>query len=304
MQETIEEKEIICWMAGFYDAEGCFRINKSVRKNNYITYSPRAIINNTDIDTIDYIRMLLLGKYGINCYVRDSSPTTIRRTVRYIEVSRITKVIELCDLLLPYIIGKYDELVLLKNFCISRRDRFIENGIKNNKLDYTPFEKNLYDQLVDYKAHKKGRKCLEFKPIVTPSPNNISWCWLAGYTDGDGSFSINKKGSASYCVATTNPNVDEKLNDFFLRNNISFYHSSQLPSKNHLVTCKKRIFKYFVHDTKDILTIINNIKKYLISKDKMADVMLEYCNNRLDRKGKWRTNYEKEFVGKLGQLTQ
>lgn len=303
MQETIKEKEIISWMAGFFDAEGCFRVNKSVRKNNYITYSPRAILNNTDLDTMNYL-ILLLKKYGINCYVRDSTPTTNRSITRYIEVCRITKIVELCDLLLPHAIVKYDEIQLLKDFCISRSSRFIESGLKNKKLSYNEYERSLYDKLVEHKAHKKGRKCLSFNPIYSELPNSVTWSWFAGYTDGDGSFSINKRGSVSYCVATSNPTTDKKLNNFFVDNGISFYHDSQLPSRNHLNICKKRIFRYFVNDVEDILRIINNTKKYLIAKLEIACLMEEYCNLRLFRKGKWRTDYEKGFVGKMSKLTQ
>lgn len=304
MQETIREEEIISWMAGFFDAEGCFRINKSIRKNNYITYSPRIMLNNTDLDTMDYLISLLLKKYGINCYVRNNRPTTNRNIIRYIEISRITKVTELCDLLLPHAIVKYDEIKLLKDFCVSRSSRFMASGLKNKKLSYNDYERNLYDKLIEYKAHKKGRKCLLFNPIYSELPNNVTWSWFAGYTDGDGSFSINKRGSASYCVATSNPTADKKLNNFFVNNEILFYHDSYLPSRNHLSICKRRIFRYFVNDTSDILKIISNTKKYLITKFEIACLMEKYCNLRLHRKGKWRTIYEKEFVNKMSKLTQ
>jgi hypothetical protein len=304
MQETIDEKDIISWAAGFFDAEGCFRVNRCIRKNNYITYSPRAIINNTDLSTMDYIIDLLLNKYKINAHIRDSKPTTNRNVIRYMEIGRITKIIDLCNLLLPYSIVKYDDIRLLKEFCLSRYNRFTDNNIKNNKLEYSSFEVGLYNKLIEYKAHKKGRKCLEFVPIYSNIPNNVSWSWLAGYTDGDGSFSINKRGTASYCLATSNPTAASKMEDFFNEKKLSFYSDSLLPSKNHLKTCKKRIFRYFLNDINDIINIIHNMKKYLISKSDAAALMLEYCELRKDRKGAWRTEYEKSFVSRMSKLTQ
>jgi hypothetical protein len=303
MQETITEKNIIEWIAGFYDAEGCFRISKQNRKK-YISYSPRAIINNTDLDTMEYIISTLVNKYGINGHVRNSNPTTNRNAVKYLEIGRITKVIDLCELLLPYSIVKYDEVKLLQEFCISRRDRFIRYNIKNFKLPYSNYEISLYESMAEFKAHKKGRKCLSYIPIYPEIRNEITWPWLAGYTDGDGSFSINKRGTASYCLATSNPTASDMLKAFFIDKNISFYFDSQLPSKNHLSTCKRRIFRFFINNVEDILYIIKNTGKYLVSKYDTAQLMQEYCELRKDRKGKWRTEYENLFVGRMAKLTQ
>lgn len=303
MQETIEEKDIIKWLAGFYDAEGCFRVNKQ-NKKKYTSYSPRAILNNTDLDTMEYIISLLLNKYHINGHVRTTKPTTNRNVIRSLEIGRITKLVELCDLLLPYVVVKHDEVLLLKDFCSSRYTRFVENDIKNGQMPYNDYEVSLYHKLVEYKAHKKGRKCLSYKPIYSNIPNGINWPWLAGYTDGDGSFSINKGGTASYCLATSNPSASDKLKSFFDVNSIRFYFDSQLPSKNHLSTCKRRIFRFFINDVVDIMYIIDNIQKYLVSKYETAKLMYEYCDIRKDRKGKWRTEYEKSFVYRMAKLTQ
>lgn len=303
MQETIEEKDIIKWLSGFYDAEGCFRVNKQIRKK-YVSYSPRVLINNTDLDTMEYIISLLLNKYNINGHVRTTEPTTNRKVIRYLEIGRITKVMALCDLLIPYSIVKYDEVMLLKDFCISRYSRFVDNNIKNGKLFYNDYEIYLYHKLIEYKAHKKGRSCLSYCPIYPNIPNDISWQWLAGYTDGDGSFSINKAGTASYCLATSNPTASDKLKAFFIRNGIKFYFDSQLPAKNHLSTCKRRIFKFFINDVVDIMYVISNIQKYLITKYTIAELMYEYCDIRKSRKGKWRTEYEKSFVYTMSKLTQ
>jgi hypothetical protein len=304
MQETITDKDIIKWMAGFYDAEGCFRINRYKKKGNNIYYSPKVIINNTDLDTMDYIVNILIDRYGINGYVRSNKPTTNRNIIKYLEIGRITKVIDICELLIPYSIVKYDEIKLLIDFCVSRRDRFIHNNINNGKLPYNDYEINLYSKIVEYKAHKKGRKCLSYEPIYPYIPNDISWQWLAGYTDGDGSFSINKRGSTSYCLATSNPSASEKLKDFFNSKKLSFYFDSNLPSKNHLTTCKRRIFRFFINDPSDICYIIDNTIKYLVTKYEIANVMYEYCNIRKDRKGKWRNDYEKSFINKMSLLTQ
>lgn len=302
MQETIEEKEVLSWLAGFYDAEGCVRVNKSVRKNGYTTYRPVVVINNTDVVTIDYC-ISLLKNHNINMHVHESSPTTTRQKIKYVEVSRITKVIELCDLLMPYLITKYDEFKLIREFCMSRKHRFIESGVKNNKLFYNDYEIGLYEKLVEYKAHKKGRKCLHYVPLYSDTTNNVTWSWFSGYTDGDGSFNINKRGSASYCVGTTSLTTSDKLKRFFICNNIKFYFYSRLPAKNHLTTCKLRMFTYFVNNTDDILCILRNVNSYVVSKLNATNLMFEYCELRNKNKGKWRTDYEKSFVERMKVLT-
>lgn len=300
MQETIEEN-IISWLAGFYDAEGCVRIDKSVRKKGYVTYRPVIILNNTNIETMDFCALFLKNR-GINAYIRESHPTTSRKRIRYIEVSRITKIIELCDLLLPYSLNKHDELVLIKQFCKSRQDRFVKNEIANKKMPYNNFEVSLYEKLVRYKAHKKGNSCLSYEPIYSDTNNNITWSWLAGYTDGDGSFSVNEQGSPSYCIGTTNPTVSIKLAEFFHKHHLNFYFYSKLPSANHLKTCKLRMCSYFINDLTDILYIVRHLKPYLISKCDVGNTMLEYCELRSRRKGLWRTEHEKSFVESVCKL--
>lgn len=302
MQETVKENDIISWFAGFFDAEGCARIKRCVRKGGNITYTPGIIINNTDLKTIDFCDMFLRNN-NINTYVRISKPTTNRKPIKYIEVSRITKVIDFCSLLLPYSINKHDELLLLKQFCESRQERFISNGVKNKQLSYNEFEVSLYDKIKLYKAHKKGKSCLSYVPMFVNTSNNITNSWLAGYIDGDGSLNVNKRGSASFDVATSNPTTSNLLSEFFVSNNISYYYYSRLPGKNHLQCCKLRIHKYFVHDTGDINKIIRMVRKYLVSKFDISKVMYEYCDLRNKNKHKNRTDYELELGQKIKSMT-
>lgn len=302
MQETVKEADIISWFAGFFDAEGCARIKRSIRKNGYTTYTPVVVANNTDFETIDFCATFLRNM-NINTYVRISTPTTNRKPIKYVEVNRITKIIDFCDLLLPYSINKHDELLLLKQFCESRQKRFIDSGSRNKQVPYNEFEVSLYDKIKVYKAHKKGKSCLSYVPMFINTSNNITNSWLAGYIDGDGSFNINKRGSASFDVATTNPTTANLLSKFFVSNNISYYYYSRLPGKNHLQCCKLRIHKYFVHDTNDINKIIRMIRKYLVSKFDISEIMYEYCNLRSGNKYKNRTEYELKLGQKIKNMT-
>jgi len=302
MQETVKDTDVISWLAGFFDAEGCARIKRCIRKGGYTTYSPSIILNNTDLCVMDFCDTLLRNR-GINTYVRTSKPTTNRKPIRYIEVNRITKIIGLCNLLLPYSINKHDELLLLKQFCESRSNRFINSGVKNKQVPYNKFEISLYDKVKLYKAHKKGRSCLFYTPMFIDTPNNITNSWFAGYIDGDGSFCVNKSGSASFDVATTNPTTANLLSEFFVANHISYYYYSVLPSKNHLECCKLRIHKYFVHDVKDINKIIRMTEKYLVSKFDISKCMYEYCNLRKEHKYKNRTKYEIKLGNDIRSMT-
>lgn len=302
MQETVKENDIISWFAGFFDAEGCARIKRCVRKGGYTTYTPCIIINNTDLETIDFCDVFLRNR-DINTYVRTSKPTTNRKPTKYVEVNRITKIIDFCNLLLPYSINKHDELLLLKQFCESRQERFISCGSKNKQVPYNEFEISLYNKNKEYKAHKKGKACLSYVPMFINTSNTITNSWLAGYIDGDGSFCVNKRGSASFDVSTTNPTTANLLSEFFISNNISYYYYSRLPGVNHLQCCKLRIHKYFVHDTSDINKVIRMVRKYLVSKFDISEVMYEYCSLRNENKHKNRTDYELELGYKIRSMT-
>jgi hypothetical protein len=58
-----------------------------------------------------------------------------------------------------------------------------------------------------------------------------------------------------------------------------------------------------VHDTNDINKIIRMIRKYLVSKFDISEIMYEYCNLRSGNKYKNRTEYELKLGQKIKNMT-
>lgn len=293
MQGTLFER----WLSGFYDAEGCIRINRSIR-SSFISYSPRIIINNTDFSVIERIVAFLLEN-DINCYVRTDVATTNRKPKKTIEVGRISKVLILSDILLRGSITKSNELKIIREFCESRSSFGV---VKGKRQPYSEKEIEMYSDLVRYKAHKKGRVCLTYEPFDLEGINEVDPVWFAGFSDGDGSFNINKAGTPSYCVGCTNLRTINSIKNFLFLNGINYYYKTELPGRNHLPTCKLRMHTLFVNNPEDIIKLIDIIGPFLISKKEKSSVIYEYCLSRKQRKGKNRNNYEISLSEELHRL--
>lgn len=293
MQGTLFER----WLSGFYDAEGCIRINRSIR-SNFTSYSPRIIVNNTDFPIIERIVSFLLEN-DINCYVKTDVVTTNRKPKKTIEVNRISKVLSLSDILLKSSITKSNELRIIKEFCESRISL---GAVKGKKTPYTEKEMNMYSDLVRYKAHKKGRVCLTYEPFDREGINDIDPVWLAGFSDGDGSFNINKAGTPSYCVGCTDLRTINSIKNFLSLNGIDYYYKTGLPGRNHLPTCKLRMHTLFINNPVSIIKLIDIIGPFLISKKEKSSIIYEYCLSRKERKNKNRNNYEINLSEKLHRL--
>lgn len=294
--ETIMQgtENIVKWLAGFYDAEGCVRIKKCCR-SKHTSYTPSIIINNTNIEVMDFIDTFL-NEVGINTYVRCIKPIGNRKLTKYIEINRMSDIIQFVDLIVHYSINKYNELLLIKEFSMSRTERLRELTTKNNQLYYNDNEVDIFNKIKIYKAHKKGEACLTYKQVICDVPNEVTWEWLAGYIDGDGSFNLNSGGTLAFCLGTTNCNTSSKLKKFFDSCEIEYNYYDTFSTKNHLPCCEMRMYKYFVSNLDSLLVIARNIESFVIMKKRTVILAIEYATLRLSNKGKRRTTYEKDFI--------
>ena len=189
------------------------------------------------------------------------------------------------NLVLPFSITKKSELILISKFCESRINKF-DGFIRPAKIPYDEVEISLYDDLLFYKAHKKGKRCLSYTVIEKSTCYNLDKAWFGGYIDGDGSFSLNRAGSPSFCVSSTSYPTYNTIVKFLAGEKIEHQYYSILPAKNHLPNCKLRVHKICVNKTYDILKILDIVEPNLITKVKQASVMRTFCNSRVNRKGK------------------
>jgi len=298
MQET---SFMLKWLSGFFDAEGCVRVNKSVN-GNCTAYSPRLCVVNTDFYVIEYV-VSFLSSLGINCYVQERKVTGNRKPIKVIEINRITKVFDLCMLLLNHSITKSKELGILLHFCYSRINKF-EGNVRSKKEPYSLEEIKFYKDLIEYKAHKKGKRCLSYEPLDLELVYPIEVEWLAGFLDGDGLLNINLVGTPSLSFGTTHPATFNSIKNFFDMKNIFYYKSSVLPAKNHLESCKLRCSSLFVNTPVDIIKVLDFIEPFLFSKKNQAKILRRFCNTRKNNKYQRLSADEKLLIQEITKLNK
>lgn len=290
MQETFLP-QFAEWLSGFFDAEGCALITRYRKKNGTISYSPRISIKSTDFYSIELIIDFLLAN-DINCYVRTSS-LVMRKPIKSIEISRFTKILKFCNLILQYSITKKEELELLKSFC--------ELRLENFGKPHTATENLIFDKICSYKAHKKGKKCLSHIP-ESVGCSVMSLPWLAGFWDGDGSFNIGVKGTPSCSVGCTHLPTINSIRSLLDANNIFYYYNAQLNNRNHLPDCKRRVHKLFVNKPLDILKVLDLIQEFLVLRKQQASIIRNFCMMRSVRKYQYLTQGEKQLICELKNL--
>ena len=129
--------------------------------------------------------------------------------------------------------------------------------------------------------------------------------YLAGFIDGEGYISLLKhkdirvkKGYTLFPVLkVSNTNKDVMLQiSKFIKGNVLI--NSPITERN------KEVYSIRIHSFDKIKDILVNVRPHLIVKDKQADLMIEYCNNRLKRKVRGYTERDYEIVKLLSQLNK
>lgn len=304
MQETTITNDELKWLAGFTDVNAEIRINRHKRKRGKTYHTPVLIISSNDHYVMDYVIDLTKKRMHINSHVTTSKTTTNRKSVKYIEVRRLTKIRRLCKLLSIYSITKHDELLLLANFCSSRIKslKLFSFKAKNKNLPSNDYEIGLYNALVSYKLHRRGQRCLRYEPIYSDTMNTINWPWLAGFIDATKCFNINKKGNINICLTTNHITTSNLLSSFLKANSIEFQYKSSLPSASHSTICKFRIHSYIINDYNSINTILSNIESYVFAKSNLVNTTLTYLDYYSKNKDDWDNKYKIDFLDKVSVL--
>ena len=160
------------YMAGLFDAEGCFTINSCFRpKSNCLGFTAQIILANTDLRLIKWIVKHFGGNY------RTHIKTNGDKTAYYWVISNQQHALSFISHIQPYLLVKLEESVLMSEY-------YALSGTENP-------EKRMYlrDAIKKLKWDKSS--------VTTDMSNipHISNAYCAGYIDGDGS--ITKTGLQS-----------------------------------------------------------------------------------------------------------
>lgn len=176
--------EDINWLAGIIDSDGSINLTKQNIKKG-VNLQPKVQIYNSN-DRIINNTHYILNDLGVNhhIYKSDRSNSDDGRNYRklsyQLSVRRLSKIIELSDIVVDSMVGKRNQLLSLSAFCKYRLDKVLSEG---KKCKYDDFALSFYNTVNDFNV-KCNLKDYGFR--------NETLDWLAGFVDGDGCLTIKR----------------------------------------------------------------------------------------------------------------
>ncbi|KKR33036.1 MAG: hypothetical protein UU37_C0003G0041 [Candidatus Gottesmanbacteria bacterium GW2011_GWA2_41_12] len=129
----------IAWLAGIIDGEGCFsifrRTNKSKNGNIIITPTASITITNSNLAIIEECRRIL-NTLGVKFTLKNPRNSKSRLLER-LDIRNYISILHLIDTSLPYIIGKKEQAILMREFVDKalKRRNFSASSDRINFLD-------------------------------------------------------------------------------------------------------------------------------------------------------------------------
>jgi len=126
----VERARELGWLAGIIDGEGCITLARAQKKHHENTpwFLPLIHISNTDPYIISEI-VRIMRKYELPFWLQH------RRTGKYanknlylVMIDGMKRVKKLLDVVIPYLIGKKEEAVTVREFIQYRSDKHGGNG--------------------------------------------------------------------------------------------------------------------------------------------------------------------------------
>lgn len=269
------------YVAGIIDGEGCFRINKTKRKNqNRYKYACTLTINMLDIYPLELMSKLF--------------PTKIRKTpiiysVRY----NHRQTIEIINKLSNHLIIKKNEADLLLQLDKIKRNYNFSLPQRMHDI-YEP----LYQQCRDLKANKSEFMDFQIQYAQNQSPEpNLSY--IGGLIDAEGCFGIYPVNDPIYTrFVFTNTNLDSvKL--------FSQLFNARIYKKR---CCKPTIINTFpfrftaeLSNEEGMLPLINRIEPHLRIKNKQAALCRKFYENKHNKEMKRAISNECHLLKDIGK---
>lgn len=147
------------WLAGFCDADGCIRLKKGMKNQKLGQNSliPHVGFHNTCIVTLNRVFFLLTKAGILSKTLEKKRKSKTHAELRSIDVMGMKRCEPLLQILMPYLVTKKLEAVLLQGFIARRKTR----GVRNK-----PYES------ADYQTHsalaylKKSRHLRDYVPKI------------------------------------------------------------------------------------------------------------------------------------------
>lgn len=111
------------WLAGIIDGEGCLQLAKQKYRDRF-HYRPQIVIGNTNPKIIEEIRNIAkefeLPIYILEKRYRAMNSTSMTEVVQIMGLKRVQKWLEIIT---PYLIGKKEQAIIVKNFIQHRLEQ-------------------------------------------------------------------------------------------------------------------------------------------------------------------------------------
>jgi hypothetical protein len=273
----------LAWLAGVIDGEGCFMVARYIRKRS-IRFDPRFLLGNTDVALVNHVdKIMRLIRVGAS--ISEVHLSGNRKDSFQMQVQRLAYLERLIEAILPYTVGKKDRAVLMLDYIkrLSSGEAKRQDGEETyiamalaNKKGFVIFPERLRD--VGITPHQNG----VHQPALL---EETRLAWLAGFIDGEGSFSITKTRR------TTNKGF--RYDPIFTMGNTDLpllYHASttmrDLGMDFHIAERQpegNRRFRYAIQvwSKQSLHTLITATLPYLVGKKARAELMGRYLTRLL-----------------------
>lgn len=165
----MEPNEKLAYIAGLVDGEGTLTINacKSHKKGiHWLT--PIIQIDSTNLNVLEFAQKIIGGK--ICQYAKCDTKSGIKRRDGYaLRIYGRDKILEVAQLLLPYLQIKKPNAEIIIEFCKSRKAQLINSN--KRRVTYSIAEINLAKEI---RTHNIKRKLDTIFPDSFGSPYNIA----------------------------------------------------------------------------------------------------------------------------------
>lgn len=232
------------YMAGLFDAEGCFTINSAFRPaSNCLGFTSQIIIASTNLPTMKWIVSTFGGVYK-------HRPRTESRDAYYWVISNRKHALDFISLVKPYLIIKSEQCSVLEEYlCLEGRELPERRAQLRDRI----------------KALKWDRDSVTTETSNIP---NVSNAYCAGYIDGDGHISktgIQAEGKKFLSIAALHKNFGGHLSKRKL---------SKLNAK------WSDTYLWSIHNAVKVERILLSILPYLVEKRQNALSTLDIIRNR------------------------
>jgi hypothetical protein len=281
-----DDIKTLAYMAGFFDAEGCVRIQKN--RNDKANYTLKCCIKQSDKVPLELISLYFGGSvFPTWTRINHQKMWEWSCTTRY--ASKFLKSIE------PYLITKKAEAMLageFQNSMITRRAGKI-NKVSECELAVREAQRILMQNLKNKKdaemlPNNIGKAKRDLSNLTNADEAKLSY--IAGFFDGEGTISIHqgdKKYPSSYTLSCGISQIDKSPLEF-----VALYFGGNVHPKKTKAT---PYMWTWACSARYALVFLKAIEPYLIIKKAQAIVAISFQTRMAStRKGKRKyiTSYE------------